>query len=59
MQTQENLLEIIAKQPTILHISCHCLENTPYNLGEYYQKTKNDGNFLIFENKEGGSDLVS
>lgn len=57
--TTGRLLEIIKKEPSVIHISCHGLMNNRDNMGSKFDETRDQGNFLIFETDSGESNLVS
>ena len=57
--TQANLCEMLNKEPRILHISCHGIENSNISMGFNYMEYKDEGNFLLLENSTGEGELVS
>jgi CHAT domain-containing protein len=57
--TTSRLLEMLKKEPSVIHISCHGLTNIRDNLGSKFEETRDQGNFLIFETDQGESNLVS
>ena len=57
--TTSRLLDILKKEPSVIHISCHGLMNNRDNMGSKFEETRDQGNFLIFEKDQGESNLVS
>ena len=57
--TQSNLCEMLNKEPRILHISCHGIENNILSMGANYMELKEEGNFLLLEGPTGEGELVS
>jgi CHAT domain-containing protein len=54
--TTGHLLDIIRKEPSIIHICCHGVANDRWSA---YEKTTQDDRCLLFESNEGDSHLVS
>jgi len=52
--TTNHLLDLIKKEPSVLHICCHGLLNTENNLA-----TQKDGNYMVFESENGCGHSVS
>ena len=50
---------MLNKEPRILHISCHGIENSNISMGFNYREYKDEGNFLLLENSTGEGELVS
>ena len=50
---------MLNKEPRILHISCHGIENSNISMGFNYREYKDEGNFLLLENQTGEGELVS
>ena len=57
--TKKSFSEMLAKQPRILHISCHGVENSRENMGTSSQSMRQQGNFLLLENSAGEGELIS
>ena len=57
--TQSKFIEMIDKNPRILHISCHGIKNCVNSMGLNFEDMKDEGNFLLFESPTGEGELVS
>ena len=58
--TRKKLLEILQKRPLAMHFSGHGLLNTPDEVGEdLHNKYKGQGDLLLLETEQGGSQCVS
>ena len=56
--TKKNFADTMSLSPSVLHISCHGVQNRPTNQRNFRQN-QNVGNFLLFENGQGDGELVS
>ena len=56
--TQSNFVEMLNKEPRILHISCHGIENKERTMCNYTE-VRQEGNFLLLESETGEGELVS
>ena len=57
--TISNFSEMLNKEPRILHISCHGIQNQERTMGVNYMEVKDEGNFLLLESQTGEGELVS
>ena len=56
LATQAGFIDMMNKEPRMLHISCHGLHREKLN---FKTGAKEEENFLLFETSEGEGELVS
>ena len=57
--TEENFDQMLRKDPKVLHISCHGIQNTKKTISFSLQAEQNEDTFLLFEGKEGDGRVLS
>lgn len=58
--TKNNFSQMLNKEPKVLHISCHGVDNMTSTMDDNYEiDRKHDGKFLLFENDKGEGELIS
>ena len=57
--TEDNFIEMMGREPQVLHISCHGLHIPLRTKGFGYEDTMEDENFLLFETTTGEGQMIS
>ena len=57
--TKENFIDMLNREPRVLHISCHGISTNVFRNTINYKEHVENGNCLIFEKSTGEGELVS
>ena len=56
--TKENFIDMLNREPRVLHISCHGISSSVFRNTINYEEHVRNGNCLLFEKSTGEGELV-
>ena len=56
--TKDNFLDMLNKEPRVLHITCHGISTDAFRQTANYEEYAANGNCLLFETETGEGELV-